>query len=343
MVQQVPSLVRPVQVSDGAAIGAELKLPDPRRLLVVSIIVIALLALSVIAAAWYAVQSVDQLAEDTETARARVALQVVLADGARPSAAIAGRLAHDFALNDARFVTGTDAKPEELTLAVPGSDAHLAWTPRRFGTELSYQLVPIRLLSSALFLSGITFVLMRLYRLTRELEARRRAAQELASRDALTGLCNRLGFDRTLAQVTGSPALLYLDLDGFKQVNDSFGHGAGDDLLRIVAERLASLAREGDVVARIGGDEFAILRGAPVSRAELAELAADIGLALSEPVRLGATLLQIGASIGIAMGSEYADDHALLVRAADAALYRAKALPGHAFVFADTPQVADAA
>lgn len=139
------------------------------------------------------------------------------------------------------------------------------------------------------------------------------------------------------------PTLLYLDLDGFKQVNDSFGHGAGDDLLRIVAERLASLAREGDVVARIGGDEFAILRGPPVSRAELAELAADIGLALSEPVRLGATLLQIGASIGIAMGSEYADDHALLVRAADAALYRAKALPGHAFVFADTPQVADAA
>jgi diguanylate cyclase (GGDEF)-like protein len=335
-------MVRPVRGNDDV-VAADLALPDARRLLIISIVAIILLALSVAGAAVYSVMSLDQAAIDAETDRAKVALDVVLTGGTQPSAAAAARLAHDFQLNGARFSSGAREMPGEVSIPVAGSNALLSWTPRRLGTELGYHLAPLRLLASALFLAGVAFVLNRLYRLTRVLEARRRAAQELASRDALTGLHNRLGFDQQLAQAADGPALLYLDLDGFKHVNDSFGHGAGDDLLRIVAERLASLARKGDFVARIGGDEFAFLRSPPTSRAELAELAADIGVALSEPVRLGATQIQIGASIGIAMGSEYADDRARLVNAADSALYRAKALPGHAFVFADAPPIAAAA
>ena len=342
MVQQVPALVRPVRLSDSAAIQAELSLPNPRRLLIGSCIAIVLLGLLVIGAIWYAVRSLDEMSLDMETQRAQAAIEAVLAEGALPDAMTAAHLTKAFSLEDAHFGAAR-AREGEISIAVPGSDARLSWTPRRLGQDLFYQLAPLRLLTSALFLTGIAVVLSRLYKLTRELEARRRAAHELASRDALTGLYNRLGFEQQRSVAPASSALLYLDLDGFKQVNDSFGHSAGDDLLRIVAERLARLARPGDVVARIGGDEFAFLRCAPTSRAELAELAADIGVSLSEPVRLGTAQIQIGASIGIAMGSEHAEDRARLVNAADSALYRAKALPGHAFVFADAPPTAAAA
>jgi len=341
MAQRETGTLGSARRADDAAM-AELELPNPRRLLIISIVAIVLLGLSVVIAAAYSVLSINETAISAETERAQVALEVVLRDGP-PDAAAAERLADDFVLNGARFGDTASARPDEVSLAVRGSDTRLLWTPRLLGTELGQHLAPIRLLASGLFLAGIGIVLNRLYRLARLLEARRRAAQELASRDALTGLANRLGFEQQLAQSADGPALLYLDLDGFKHVNDSFGHGAGDDLLCIVAARLKGLARDGDCVARIGGDEFAFLRSPPTSRAELAELAADIGVALSEPVRLGATQIQVGASIGIAMGSEHGDDRARLIAAADAALYRAKALPGHAFVFADSPSIAAAA
>lgn len=343
MAQRVAGTVGSARaVERHAPMATDLDLPNPRRLLIISIVAIVVLGLSVVIAAAYSVLSLNQAAITAETERAQVALEVVLRDGAA-DAATAKRLADDFVLKGAHFGDAADALADEVSLAVPGSDTKLLWTPRRIGTELAQHLAPIRLLASALFLAGIAIVLNRLYRLTRLLEARRRQAQEMASCDALTGLFNRLGFDQRLGQTAQGPALLYLDLDGFKHVNDSFGHGAGDDLLRIVADRLKALAREGDCVARIGGDEFAFLRSPPTSRAELAELAADIGVALSEPVRLGATQIQIGASIGIAMGSEHGDDRTWLVAAADAALYRAKALPGHAFVFADSPTICAAA
>lgn len=339
MAQRLAGTVGSARAADHAT---DLDLPNPRRLLIVSIVAIVVLGLSVVIAAGYSVLSLNETAISAETERAQVALQVVLRDG-QPDAASANRLAQDFVLRGARFGEAGSIQSGEVAIAVPGSQMQMMWTPRRIGTELAQQLAPIRLLASALFLGGIAIVLNRLYRLTRLLEARRRQAQEMAARDALTGLNNRLGFDRRLSQAGSGPALLYLDLDGFKHVNDSFGHGAGDDLLRIVAERLKRLTREGDCVARIGGDEFAFLRSPPTSRAELAELAADIGVALSEPVRLGATQIQIGASIGIAMGSEHGDERTQLVAAADAALYRAKALPGHAFVFADSPTISAAA
>ncbi|WP_082533373.1 GGDEF domain-containing protein [Devosia sp. Root413D1] len=342
MAQRSAGTVGSAAGADAIAMAADLDLPNPRRLLIISIVAIVLLGLSVVIAAGYSVLSINETAISAETERAQVALAVLLQDG-QPDAAGATRLARDFVLKGARFGEAAGMQPGEVAIAVPGSETRLMWTPRRIGTELAQHLAPIRLLASALFLGGIGIVLNRLYRLARLLEARRRAAQDLAARDALTGLHNRLGFDQRLGQTTDGPALLYLDLDGFKHVNDSFGHGAGDDLLRIVADRLRGLARDGDCVARIGGDEFAFLRSPPTSRAELAELAADIGVALSEPVRLGATQIQIGASIGIAMGSEHGDDRARLVAAADAALYRAKALPGHAFVFADSPIISAAA
>ena len=154
-----------------------------------------------------------------------------------------------------------------------------------------------------------------------------------ALHDALTGLPNRvLALDRAeqmlaRARRSGMPvAALYVDVDGFKQVNDSFGHAAGDELLRIVAQRLRSVVREGDTAARLGGDEFVVLlEGATLAAG--AELVAERLLeVLRQPYDLsdlGSRELLLTASIGIADGlRDNADD---LLAEADVALYEAKA------------------
>ncbi|MDB5538393.1 MAG: diguanylate cyclase [Devosia sp.] len=329
------SKVRPVD-----AVGDDLPLPDPRRLMIISVISVVALFVSVIVVVFYSVQSIDRAGIAGEIERAGVALQVV---GEDPVAA--ERLRSEFLLAGAHFAAPGTLSDSEVSVPVPGRhDQVLAWTPVRIGTALFLHLAPLRVGACALFLFGIALALRRLYDLTRELERRRRDAQDLAARDSLTGLANRLAFDEWLGRAAGDPiaevGLLYLDLDNFKQINDSLGHGAGDELLKVVASRLSGLAKPEDLVARIGGDEFAVVRKGPQSRAELAELAADIGAALSEPIRLGINDLAIGASVGIATGRA-SDKH--LIDAADAALYRAKALPGHAFVFADAAPLNQAA
>jgi diguanylate cyclase (GGDEF)-like protein len=303
-------------------------LPDPRRLLIGSIIAMVVLACSVVAAAFYAVQTLDRLTVEEDVRRATAAIAAV---AGAPDAET--RLREDFLLEGARFTAPGQLKAGETMVAVPGRTEVLAWTPSRLGSDMFYHLAPLRVAASGAFLIGVYIVLRKLYGLARELDRRRREMAELATRDALTGLGNRLAFQQWLVEVGAAPAgLLYLDLDGFKQVNDRMGHGAGDELLQVVARRIASLAGPDDLVARIGGDEFAFVRKGPIERQALAELAADIGAILSEPVRLGASDVATGASVGIAIG--LANDPAL-VAAADAALYRAKALPGHTYVFSE--------
>jgi diguanylate cyclase (GGDEF)-like protein len=121
----------------------------------------------------------------------------------------------------------------------------------------------------------------------------------------------------------GSAALLIMDLDRFKEVNDTFGHQYGDLLLEQLGRRLGGALRESDTVARLGGDEFAVLL--PAASAELARQAADRLLAvLEEPFALGGLQLEIGASIGIALSPEHGTDADTLLRRADVAMYVAK-------------------
>lgn len=165
----------------------------------------------------------------------------------------------------------------------------------------------------------------------RDVTERRRLEAELrdhALHDPLTGLANRTLFDDRLARALATrspqrPTLLAVDLDGFKQINDTHGHAIGDRLLVVVADRLRGAVRPVDTVARLGGDEFAVLVEGVADSVEADRLAARIVEAVGEPVDADGEPLLVGASVGIAQSSEAADASAL-TREADAALYAAK-------------------
>ena len=175
----------------------------------------------------------------------------------------------------------------------------------------------------------------RLYGLKQDItdeKLRWEAMRQLAEHDALTGLASRAVFQsRFLDAPPGGPglaplgALILFDVDGFKQVNDRLGHAAGDACLRVVAERLAAGFPDAPMIARIGGDEFAVLVGVETLGAAL-ELRLAAALAdLRMPIVWAGEILRVGASAGIAMaGDGYAYDAEAMFAVADAALYAAK-------------------
>lgn len=158
-------------------------------------------------------------------------------------------------------------------------------------------------------------------------------AQYAANHDSLTGVPNRLLFNDRLGQTIGLArrdtrqfALLYLDLDDFKPVNDTFGHEAGDELLKGVVARLREQVRDSDTVARLGGDEFVVILNSINTPQDAAVVAEKIIAAIAAPFRLGdrPREVKIGSSIGIAVYPRDALDREILIRCADAAMYRAK-------------------
>ncbi|WP_425260920.1 diguanylate cyclase domain-containing protein [Rubrivivax sp. RP6-9] len=158
-----------------------------------------------------------------------------------------------------------------------------------------------------------------------------RRERHRAQHDELTALPNRSFFherlDRALAAPDGPrhlPAVLYLDLDGFKPINDRHGHDVGDELLRIVALRLARAMRSEDVVSRIGGDEFACLLAEAGSRDQLGHVACKLFDAVSTPLKIGDLQLCVRASIGIAVAPTDGSTAGVLMKHADAAMYHAK-------------------
>ena len=158
---------------------------------------------------------------------------------------------------------------------------------------------------------------------------------QAAATDPLTGLANRAGLAQGAAQLLadGAPhALMLLDLDRFKPINDVHGHDAGDAVLRAVAARLQAHIRAGDIVARLGGDEFVVLLAAPRSDADLEVLALRLGAAVRQPVEFHGQALTVGASTGIARSPRDGRTLTELMRSADQAMYQAKQSgSGHAF------------
>ena len=173
----------------------------------------------------------------------------------------------------------------------------------------------------------------------------RRQAQpriaHMAHHDVLTGLPNRLPFNERLREAfhlgggsrSSGVALMWVDLDRFKQVNDTLGHGAGDEVLRGVAERISSALREGDTVARLGGDEFAVIQAQGNQPSAAAALAGRLTDLLSQPFVAGGKEVRIGVSIGVALPRDGAGNPDELMQQADMALYRAKDLGRGKFCF----------
>ena len=165
-----------------------------------------------------------------------------------------------------------------------------------------------------------------------QLEAQKTELEKIALHDSLTGLPNRALFgDLTQAAVAGAArdgsrlALLFIDVDRFKTVNDTLGHAAGDALLQQVAGRLRDAVRAGDTLARLGGDEFAVLQVGTAQPDGAAVLGRRLIDALSQPFTLDGHRVHIGVSIGVATAPLHGDRPDTLLKHADMALYRAKA------------------
>jgi diguanylate cyclase (GGDEF)-like protein len=165
----------------------------------------------------------------------------------------------------------------------------------------------------------------------RERKAFEAQLADQALRDPLTGLANRTLLVDHVANVLmrarrrpSRAALLFLDLDRFKVINDSLGHAAGDEVLRVVGRRLLALVRPSDTVARLGGDEFVVLSEGVSGLADAELISERIALALAAPVHVGGTDVVVSASVGIAMIDDPSVDPETMVRDADVAMYRAK-------------------
>ena len=252
-------------------------------------------------------------------------------------------LAQSYALEAAHFVIHRPADGQSfapLRNAEGQIFGYVAWRPFSPGSLLIRWILPLSI-AALLLVSGVLTILLRhIRRGILALEASEAQAQHLAFHDTLTGLPNRTMFDDRLAhelanaRETGQAlALLYLDLDGFKNVNDTLGHPAGDELIRAVSGRLQNAVRTSDLVARLGGDEFAIIQHAIGSPAEAEVLCLRVLELINEPFAIAGTQARVGVSVGIALGPADAEDRAELARKADIALYEAKSEGKGRFVF----------
>jgi diguanylate cyclase (GGDEF)-like protein len=209
--------------------------------------------------------------------------------------------------------------------------SRLAWTPRRPSVALMTYALPFVLIVCVGFGIFAVFILRYMRATAATIEAGETRMRHLALHDPLSGLPNRMYFTERLEAIIeevrdGRPpaAILYLDLDHFKDVNDTLGHSIGDELIRSVTQRLLGSAHPGDLVARIGGDEFAMITQQGIHHATLLTTAARIISAICSPYSINDHTIVIGASVGIAIIDERAGSVADVMRYADMALYRAK-------------------
>ncbi len=227
-----------------------------------------------------------------------------------------------------------DPSVSSVPVGLDGQPAFIEWRADKPGDRLLGNIGSMLVSFAALFAGLLA------YRSTLKLADAEVTATKLAGQDALSGIANRLLFtrvlDTALAQVERGGrgfALLFIDLDRFKSVNDELGHDAGDKIIIAVAHRLQSKLRTTDLVARFGGDEFAILQSGVSTPADCEVLAERLLFALREPFDLNGEEIYLGGSIGVAICPRDSADRETLMRCADLALYNAKKGGRNRFAF----------
>ena len=265
-----------------------------------------------------------------------VAMDPTIAPSAADDQALVARFASRYLLTSARLMPAgalIDAGDAHVNLRGRdgGRSAMMVWKPQPPSRALLDDLAPVALWVIVGFGLAILLLLQRSRRLTENRVASEARAVHLAFHDALTGLPNRtLFFDRlshALEQMRRRPqtiAVHCIDLDRFKEVNDTYGHHVGDELIREAAHRMAAQCRSSDTFARLSGDEFAIVQvdATPITAAVLASRLVEI---MNQPFQLGSGRMFSGCSIGVSMVDDGNLDPAEALRQADLALYRAKA------------------
>ncbi len=255
---------------------------------------------------------------------------------------VVGRLGEDFQIDGLALVANPAGQAHAISLTDPGGAvvAGLSWSPPSLGDEAHARVSPTVFVMLALV--GLTMALLIAIALrgVREVERREAHARHAATHDPLSGLPNRValvaGLDQAIAarRTQGIPvAVVYLDLDGFKEVNDAYGHETGDRLLRAVAEGFRSRSGE-HLLARVGGDEFAVV----VAGHNAVKIACDLGWRLigfvREPFDFDGRMVTVGTSVGVAAAETIDASAEELLRRADVAMYQAKQQgPNRMFVY----------
>jgi len=209
------------------------------------------------------------------------------------------------------------------------------------GTRALYNALTISIIVSFIFFAGAYFV----WRLNRRLTSSLSQVQHLANHDSLTGLPNRALFNDRLQRAILKArrekslfALLYIDIDRFKSINDQYGHSAGDEVLKASCNRMMACTRDSDSLGRLGGDEFAVLLEDLRSPEDALEIAKKIQSAIALGVSVGGELIDTTISVGVSIYPNDADSEEGLFKRADTAMYRSKMSGRNSIsMYADTP------
>ncbi len=260
------------------------------------------------------------------------------------SAALA-RISREFVLEGlilSRHPGATAANGLKITDPAGHQIGLLSWASPREGYAAFRRVLPTAYLAVGLVCLTMLFLMAIGYFNLVELRKREQQAVYAANHDALTGLPNRSALGRALGTAVEtrrregtSVGLVYLDLDGFKEVNDTYGHESGDYLLRHVAKGFADICEGVGFLARVGGDEFAIVLDKPETVKRAAEISDRLVRFLDDPVALSGRFVQIGTSIGVALADDEAIGAEELLRRADVAMYLAKEFGRNRVAFYD--------
>jgi diguanylate cyclase (GGDEF)-like protein len=230
--------------------------------------------------------------------------------------------------------TATSSGDDRIIALTDGegrSVANLTWQPKQPGDAVIASVIPFVAVVLIAFALLIVMIMRHIRSTAAAINSGERQLRHLALHDPVCGLPNRIYFserlERSIAEVRDgnlTAAVFYIDLDHFKDVNDTLGHHIGDELILNVTERLSQIMREDDLVARLGGDEFAIIMTCASDNYSLQAIAERILAGICAPFLVSGHSINIGASIGIAIIDSSTQDAGDILRYADMALYRAK-------------------